>query len=135
MLHISPSADWSKVLQDTAAQLPEAFTSDGHVLNLLEGDWSSPGAGRHYESAADGRSLGQIPMLDLQTARGAVQYAKSEASAWASIDLDERKRRVSLCLDGLRGQRELIALLLVWEIGQPHAQALMDIDRCISGVE
>jgi len=135
MLHISPTADWSKVLRDTAAQAPEAFTSDGHVLNLLEGDWSSPGSGRHYESAVDGRSLGQIPMLDLQTARGAVKYAKSEAPDWASVDLDERKRRVSLCLDGLREQRDLIALLLVWEIGKPHAQALMDIDRCISGVE
>ena len=135
MLHISPTADWSKIRQDTAAQAPEAFTSDGHVLNLLEGEWSNPGSGRHYESAIDGRSLGHIPMLDLQTARGAVKFAKSEAAGWAAVDLDERKRRVSLCLDGLREQRELIALLLVWEIGKPYAQALMDIDRCISGVE
>jgi acyl-CoA reductase-like NAD-dependent aldehyde dehydrogenase len=29
----------------------------------------------------------------------------------------------------------LIALLLIWEIGKPYAQALTDIDRCISGVE
>ena len=135
MLHISPTADWSKIRQDTAAQVPEAFTSDGHVLNLLEGEWSNPGSGRHYESAIDGRSLGQIPMLDLQTARSAVKFAKSEASDWASVDLDERKRRVFLCLEGLREQRELIALLLVWEIGKPYAQALLDIDRCISGVE
>ena len=135
MLHISPTADWSKILQDTAAQAPEAFTSDGHVLNLLEGEWSNPGSGRHYESAIDGRSLGQIPMLDLQTARSAVKFAKSEASDWAAVDLDERKRRVFLCLEGLREQRELIALLLVWEIGKPYAQALLDIDRCISGVE
>ena len=135
MSHISPTANWSKVLRDAAAQAPEAFTSDHHALNLLEGDWSSPGSGRHYESAVDGRSLGQIPMLDLQTARGAVKFAKSEAADWASLDLDERKRRVSLCLEGLREQRNLIALLLVWEIGKPHAQALMDIDRCISGVE
>ena len=135
MLHISPTADWSKIRQDAAAQAPEAFTSDGHVLNLLEGEWSNPGSGRHYESAIDGRSLGQIPMLDLQTARSAVKFAKSEASDWASVDLDERKRRVFLCLEGLREQRELIALLLVWEIGKPYAQALLDIDRCISGVE
>ncbi len=135
MLHISPTADWSKILQDTAAQAPEAFTSDGHVLNLLEGEWSNPGSGRHYESAIDGRSLGQIPMLDLQTARSAVKFAKSEASDWAAVDLDERKRRVFLCLEGLREQRKLIALLLVWEIGKPYAQALLDIDRCISGVE
>jgi acyl-CoA reductase-like NAD-dependent aldehyde dehydrogenase len=34
-----------------------------------------------------------------------------------------------------REHRELIALLLIWEIGKPYAQALTDIDRCISGVE
>ena len=135
MLHISPAADWDKVLRDTTAQAPEAFASDRRVLNLFEGDWANPGSGSHYESPVDGRSLGHIPMLDLPAARSAVKFAKSEAAEWALVDLDERKRRVSLCLDGLREQRELIALLLVWEIGKPHAQALMDIDRCISGVE
>ena len=135
MLHISPNAEWNKVLQDAAAAAPEAFGPDHRVLNLLEGDWGSPGSGRHYESPVDGRLLGHIPMLDLQTARGAVKFAKSESAQWASVDLDERKRRVTVCLDGLRAERELIALLLVWEIGKPFAQALTDIDRCISGVE
>jgi len=135
LLHISPTAEWDKILRDTKSQVPEAFTSDHRVLNLFEGEWTGPGAGRHYESAIDGRSLGNIPMLDLSSARSAVKFAKSEAADWAAVDLDERKRRVSLCLEGLREQRELIALLLVWEIGKPHAQALTDIDRCISGVE
>ena len=135
LLHISPTAEWDKILRDTKSQVPEAFTSDHRVLNLFEGKWTGPGAGRHYESAIDGRSLGNIPMLDLSSARSAVKFAKSEAADWAAVDLDERKRRVSLCLEGLREQRELIALLLVWEIGKPHAQALTDIDRCISGVE
>ena len=135
MLHVSPAADWTKVLRDMAAQAPEAFSADNRVLNLLEGEWSNPGSGRHYESPVDGSRLGYIPMLDLPTALGAVKFAKSEASAWAAVDLDERKRRVTLCLEGLREQRELIALLLVWEIGKPYAQALTDIDRCISGVE
>jgi acyl-CoA reductase-like NAD-dependent aldehyde dehydrogenase len=71
----------------------------------------------------------------LGTALSAVKFAKSESSGWAAEDLDERKRRVSACLDGLRDQRELIALLLIWEIGKPYAQSLTDIDRCISGVE
>ncbi len=135
MLHISPNAEWDKVLSDTAAAAPEAFGPDHRVLNLLEGDWGSPGSGRHYESPVDGRLLGHIPMLDLQTARSAVKFAKSESAQWAAVDLDERKRRVTVCLDGLRAERETIALLLVWEIGKPFAQALTDIDRCISGVE
>src|SRR5271154_1790127 len=134
MAHIAPAAEWTKVLGDLMSQAPEAFAG-GSVLNLLEGEWSNAGFGRHYESAVDGRSLGRIPMLDLETARSAVAFAKSEASTWAAVDLDERRRRVSACLDGLREQRELIALLLIWEIGKPYAQALTDIDRCISGVE
>jgi len=132
--HISRNAEWTKVLGDLKSFAPEAFSGDS-VLNLLEGDWSNIGSGRHYESAIDGRSLGRIPMIDLDAARSAVAFGKSEAKGWAAVDLDERKRRVSLCLAGLREQRELIALLLIWEIGKPHAQALTDIDRCISGVQ
>jgi acyl-CoA reductase-like NAD-dependent aldehyde dehydrogenase len=135
MAQISPAAEWATVLRNTMAQAPEAFAADHAVLNLLEGGWSNPGSGRHYESAIDGRSLGRIPMLDLETARSAVAFAKSEAATWSAVDLDERRRRVSTCLNGLREQRELIALLLIWEIGKPYAQALTDIDRCISGVE
>lgn len=135
MAHISPMAEWDNVLRKTMAEAPEAFCSDHTVFNLIEGEWSNPGSGRHYESPVDGRNLGRIPMLDLESARSAVAFAKSEALDWAKVDLDERKRRVSVCLDGLREQRELIALLLIWEIGKPYAQALTDIDRCISGVE
>jgi acyl-CoA reductase-like NAD-dependent aldehyde dehydrogenase len=135
MAHIAPAAEWTRVFKQTVAQAPEAFGAENVSLNLLEGEWSHPGSGRHYESPVDGRSLGRIPMLDLETARRAARFAKSEASDWAAVDLEERKRRVSSCLDGLREQRELIALLLIWEIGKPYAQALTDIDRCISGVE
>ena len=132
---IAPAAEWDTLVRKLKSEIPEAFTSDGRILNLIEGQWQEPGFGRHYESAVDGRSLGRIPMIDLETARRAVQFAKSEASGWAAVDLDERRRRVADCLDGLRKNRELIALLLIWEIGKPHAQALTDIDRCISGVE
>jgi len=132
---IASIADWTNLSGRLASQIPEAFGPDGRVLNLIEGDWQEPGFGRHYESAVDGRSLGRIPMLDLDTALRAVKYAKSEAASWASVDLDERKLRVLKCLEGLRRERELIALLLIWEIGKPYAQALMDIERCIAGVE
>ncbi len=135
MAMIAPAADWDALVRKLKQEAPEAFLSDGRVLNLIEGQWQEPGFGRHYESSVDGRSLGRIPMLELETARRAVKFAKSEAAAWAAVDLDERRRRVTACLDGLRQQRELIALLLIWEIGKPYAQALTDIDRCISGVE
>jgi len=132
---IAPAAEWDLIVRRLKAEAPEAFLSDGRLLNLIEGEWQEPGFGRHYTSAVDGRSLGRIPMIDLEAARRAVKFAKSEAASWATSELDERRRRVSACLEGLRKQRELIALLLIWEIGKPYAQALTDIDRCISGVE
>jgi acyl-CoA reductase-like NAD-dependent aldehyde dehydrogenase len=135
MPQIAPIAEWATLFQRLRTEIPEAFTSDGRVLNLIEGEWKEPGFGRHYESPVDGRSLGRIPMIELEVARRAVRFAKAEAANWASLDLDQRRQRVSDCLAGLRKHRELIALLLIWEIGKPYAQALTDIDRCISGVE
>ncbi len=132
---IAPAAEWDSLSRRLRGAVPQAFDSEGRVLNLLEGEWKNPGYGRHYTSAVDGRSLGRIPMLDLDPALAAVKFAKSEARAWAAIDLDERRRRVTDCLAALKQHRELIALLLMWEIGKPYAQALTDIDRCISGVE
>ncbi len=132
---IAPSAEWGSLSAKLKAEAPEAFDAEGRVLNLMEGEWKEPGFGRHYETPIDGRSIGRIPMIDLEAARSAVKYAKSEASHWAKADLDERRRRVTDCLAGLKKQKELIALLLMWEIGKPYAQALTDIDRCISGVE
>lgn len=132
---IIPVAEWNSLSEKLRAAVPEAFDSEGRVLNLLEGEWKNPGFGRHYTSAIDGSNLGRIPMLDLDSALTAVKFAKSEAVIWARTDLDERRRRVSDCLTVLKQHRDLIGFLLMWEIGKPHAQALTDIDRCISGVE
>jgi len=117
---IAPAAEWDCLLQKTRAAAPEAFDSEGRALNLFDGEWKHPGFGRHYTSAIDGRSLGKIPMLDLDSALAAVRFAKSESHAWAQTDLDERRRRVSAALDGLKQHRELIALLLLGEIGNPY---------------
>src|ERR1700739_1008810 len=132
---VAPVAEWSGLFARMKAEAPEAFDSEGRVLNLMEGEWKDPGFGKHYESPIDGRSLGRIPMIELEAARMAVKFAKSEVPGWAKTDWDESRRRVSECLAGLKKQKELIALLLMWEIGKPYAQALTDIDRCISGVE
>jgi len=132
---VAPIAEWESLSARIKSETPEAFDSEGRVLNLIEGEWKDPGFGRHYESPIDGRSLGRIPMIDLETARTAVKFAKAEAAGWARTDLDERRQCVSECLAGLQKQKELIALLLMWEIGKPYAQALTDIERCISGVE
>jgi acyl-CoA reductase-like NAD-dependent aldehyde dehydrogenase len=76
-----------------------------------------------------------MPMIDLDTAKRAVRASAQEHAAWSHIDLDTRKARVAECLTLLRAHRDLIAHLLMWEIGKPLKLAQDDVDRCVSGVE
>jgi acyl-CoA reductase-like NAD-dependent aldehyde dehydrogenase len=131
---IAPEVDWSRLCTEAYRAAPEAWDGDGSALNLIEGAWGHPGQPKAIVSAVDGRMLGHLPMIDRATAARAVGFAATEARVWAQIDLAERQQRVTACLDLLRAQRELLARLLVWEIGKPYAQALSDVDRCISGV-
>jgi acyl-CoA reductase-like NAD-dependent aldehyde dehydrogenase len=73
-------------------------------------------------------------MLQLAHALEAVAAAAEEHREWAKVDLDERRARVARCVDELEANRELLALLLVWEIGKPWRQALTSVDRTVSGV-
>jgi acyl-CoA reductase-like NAD-dependent aldehyde dehydrogenase len=130
-----PQASWPVVFRALRSLAPEAFTDDGIVLNLFEGDWKERGNGKHYLSPIDRRLLGLIPMLDLAAARRAIQFASSESDSWARTDLDERKLRVTETVRVLREHREMLAHLLMWEIGKPFAQATVDVDRCLQGVE
>ena len=76
---IAAVAEWDNLMRRLAAAAPEALASDGRALNLMEGEWKELGFGRHYTSSVDGRSLGRIPMIDLEAALRAVRFAKSEA--------------------------------------------------------
>lgn len=129
------SAEWSYLLSRLRALAPEAFDSQGRVLNLMAREWGNPGHGKPYLSPVDGSQLGALPMLDLATATHAVASAASEAEEWARVDLDTRKERVSACLELLRENHELLALLLTWEIGKPVPQSRVSVERCISGVK
>jgi acyl-CoA reductase-like NAD-dependent aldehyde dehydrogenase len=132
---IAPEVAWPNLFGQARAAAPEAFDSGGHVLNLIEGEWGHAGHGKHYLSPVDGTTLGTMPMIGLDTALRAVRFAAAEQREWSKVPLDERKRRVVACLDGLRQHRDLLAHLLIWEIGKPYASACVDVDRAISGVE
>jgi acyl-CoA reductase-like NAD-dependent aldehyde dehydrogenase len=131
---IKPEAEWDVLLARVRAAVPEAFGADDHVLNLIDGEWAEPGHPKPFLSPVDGTFLGRFPMVGVPTAERAVRAAAGEFRAWSRIDLDERRRRVSECLDQLDTHRELLAYLLVWEIGKPHRQAMVEVDRTISGV-
>jgi len=135
MAVIHPRANWNTLYTQLRGEAPEAFDSEGQALNLLAGEWGHPGRGKPFLSAVDGSLLGRYPMIDLDTARKATKASAHEAGTWAKIDLDERKRRVAQCVTELRARRELLSLLLMWEIGKPYHLATVDVDRCLSGVE
>jgi acyl-CoA reductase-like NAD-dependent aldehyde dehydrogenase len=135
MAAIHPRADWDNLSVNLRRETPEAFNSEGHPLNLIAGEWGHPGHGKPFLSAVDGTLLGYYPMIDLDIARKATKAAAAEAGDWAKLDLDERKNRVTQCVHQLRERRELLALALMWEIGKPYNLAMVDVDRCLSGVE
>jgi acyl-CoA reductase-like NAD-dependent aldehyde dehydrogenase len=134
-MHVAPDADWPTLLTRARSATPEAFGEGGRPLNLIGGEWARPGKPRTVHSPVDGRELAPLPMLPLDDAYAAVRKAKQQAAEWARVDLDERRRRVNECLTALREHRNLIARLLIWEIGKPLKQAETDVDRCIDGVE
>ena len=134
MKRVAAAAEWPRVASAARAAVPEAFGGDGRPLNLVGGEWGLPGTPRPCTSPVDWRELGVLPFLGLADAERALDAAAAQARDWARVDLDERRRRVTECLDALRAHRDLLALLLVWEIGKPLKQAETDVDRCIDGV-
>src|SRR5439155_21443497 len=90
---VLPEAEWPQLLARARALVPEAFDSQGQVLNLLEGRWAEPGHGKHFLSSVDGTELGKYPMIGADTAKRAVRFAADEFRQWRNVDLDERKRR------------------------------------------
>ena len=131
---LAADSDWTTLSTRLRALVPEAFGPAGDPLNLINGEWSQPGEGKPCRSSVDGSSLGRFPAIDLETARRAVRSAAMESRRWSRTNLDDRRQRVSATLERLKRARELLARLLVWEIGKPYAQALISVDRCISGV-
>src|SRR4029450_10450912 len=98
------------------------------------GDWQLAGEPNEATSPVDASPIAGPPMLKLDQALQAVAAAAAEHREGVPVALDERRARVARCVDELEAHRELLALLLVWEIGKPWRQALTSVDRTISGV-
>lgn len=135
MPQLLTGADWPTLTATARSIAPEAFAADGLPLNLIEGTWGYPGRRKPYLSPVDGTVLGAYPMLDLETGRRAVRAAAGEVRRWSAVPLDERIRRVAACVTELRGCRDLLVKMLVWEIGKTVRSAGSDVDRCLDGVE
>ncbi|MFJ9419061.1 aldehyde dehydrogenase family protein [Streptomyces sp. NPDC101227] len=132
-LTLKPGTSWQDAWQRSLAAAPEAFRDD-HVLNLWAAAWHQDGAPLPATSPVDGTPIVGPPRLDADAARRAVRASLDQHRDWRHVPLPERKARISATLDALTEHRELLALLLVWEIGKPWKLAQADVDRAIDGV-
>ncbi|GAB2775403.1 aldehyde dehydrogenase family protein [Streptomyces daliensis] len=157
-LTLKPGTAWADAWQRCREVAPEAFgdadtgtdhgigtgahgtgTADrahplGRVRNLWRGTWHADGTPLPATSPVDGTPIAGPPRLEAPAARDAVRASLDQHRAWRHIPLAERKARVAAALDALTEHRELLALLLVWEIGKPWKLAQADVDRAIDGV-
>ncbi|MFK0173004.1 aldehyde dehydrogenase family protein [Streptomyces sp. NPDC090306] len=132
-LTLKAGTSWNDAWRRCLAAAPEAFRDD-HVLNLWAGTWQADGRSLPATSPVDGSPVAGPPRLDRDTAHRAVRAALDQHRAWRQVPLEERRARVAATLDSLTAHRDLLALLLVWEIGKPWRLARADVDRAIDGV-
>jgi len=112
---------------------PEAFEPD-RILNLIGGDWARVGRPGDHVTPVDGSPIQGPPRVDRATAEQAVRDARQAHDDWSKVDLDERRERVTRAVDEMSQHRDLLAMLLVWEIGKPWRLACADVDRALDGV-
>ncbi len=132
-LTLKSGTAWADAWQRCLTVAPEAFRDD-RVLNLWNAAWQADGRALPAVSPVDGTPVAGPPRLDRATARQAVRAALDQHRAWRHVPLPERRARVAATLDALAEHRDLLALLLVWEIGKPWRLARADVDRAVDGV-
>src|SRR2546422_5779274 len=126
-LILKPGTSWTEAWRRCLSAAPEAFRDD-RVLNLWDGRWQPDGRILPATSPVDGTPLAGPPRLDSGTAHQAVRASYDQHGAWRNMPLPERRARTAAALDALVEHRDLLALLLVWEIGKPWRLACADVD-------
>src|ERR1700722_5767520 len=132
-LVLKSGTSWWEAYSRCVQAAPEAFDSD-RLRNLVGGEWRRIGIPGDHVNAVDGTPIPGPPLVNHEEAEAAVDYAVTEHELWAKVELEERRSRVSDAVDALIEHRDLLALMLVWEIGKPWRLACADVDRCVDGV-
>ncbi|MDT0309538.1 aldehyde dehydrogenase family protein [Streptomyces sp. DSM 44917] len=132
-LTLKAGTAWDETYARCLRAAPEAFDED-RARNLWAGAWQRDGVPQPAVSPVDGTDLPGPPFLDDAEAHRAVAAAYDQHQRWRRVPLAERRARVTAALDAMTEHRDLLALLLVWEIGKPWRLACADVDRCIEGV-
>ncbi|MEU8251604.1 aldehyde dehydrogenase family protein [Nonomuraea sp. NPDC048916] len=132
-MQLKPGMSWTDAHDRCCAAAPEAFHDD-RVLNHWGGFWQRDGRPAPVFSPVDGTAITGPPRLDRAGAARAVAGSVDEHRQWRHVPLAERRARVSAAVESMAAHRDLLALLLVWEIGKPWKTACADVDRCLDGV-
>jgi acyl-CoA reductase-like NAD-dependent aldehyde dehydrogenase len=130
---LKAGTSWNDVWARCRAVAPEAFDVD-RSRNLVAGQWVASGEVAPHQLSIDGSQIAGPPLIDEPEAQRAIAAATAAHREWGRVSLDERRARVAKAVELLSGQRELLALLLVWEIGKPWRLACADVDRALDGV-
>jgi acyl-CoA reductase-like NAD-dependent aldehyde dehydrogenase len=133
MTILKPGTSWADAYARCIEVAPEAFAAD-RVANYWGARWRHDGQPGSATSPVDGTAIQGPPRLDAASAAQAVRASLDSHRVWRDVPLEERKARVTAVLEAWTGHRELLGLLLVWEIGKPWRLAMADVDRCIDGV-
>jgi acyl-CoA reductase-like NAD-dependent aldehyde dehydrogenase len=132
-LTVKPGTRWADAYARCVAAAAEAFDDD-RVRNHWGGQWHRAGDPVPATSPVDGTPIAGPPLLPADQAAEAVRASLDRHREWRRVPLGERKSRVIAALDALAAHRDLLSLLLVWEIGKPWRLATADVDRAIDGV-
>lgn len=132
-LQIKPGTSWSQTYARCVATAPEAFDED-RIRNLIHGKWERVGTPGHHVSPVDMTPIQGPPRIEHDVAVSAMASANEAHVAWGKVGVVERKERITHAVDVMTTHRDLLAMLLVWEIGKPWRLACADVDRCLDGI-
>ncbi len=130
---LKPGTSFHEVYARASSIAPKAFRS-GRISNFWGGEWREEGTPNPTYSPVDGSQIIGPSLLETDQAAAALQACVQDHFNWLKVPLSERKERISRVVSRIRENRELLALLLVWEIGKPYQQSLVSVDRTTEGV-
>ena len=137
-LRLADGTAWAETLARAVAATPEAFDPARRRHPAQPGRRATGvRSARRPRSAHPGRQhrARQAAPAGRRLRRAPRSPSRPTSTAhWAATPLAERKARVTAALDALTAHRDLLALLLVWEIGKPWRLACADVDRALDGV-
>src|ERR1700751_40572 len=117
-LVLKSGTSWWETYGRCVSVAPEAFDSD-RLRNLTRGEWRRVGLPGDHVTPVDGSPIPGPPRVDFAEAVASAAHARMEHRGGPKVDLDERRVRVTEAADLMTEYRDLLALLLVWEIGKP----------------